>query len=144
PSRREHRSHVGNRRHLKPPAGKMSSRRVACAEKNVQARAPLAPAVASIRAPVVQLKPTARRLETLFWFPRTGFPGGFFHAATFRLSDFLRRGNSTKASRGLRLDGAGRRRCRAVLRKRRLRVDIYWLSDWPSSREAYLLMQAGK
>ena len=22
--------------------------------------------------------------------------------------------------------------------------DIYWLSDWPSSREAYLLMQAGK
>ena len=22
--------------------------------------------------------------------------------------------------------------------------DIYWLSDWPSSREAYLLMQTGK
>ena len=22
--------------------------------------------------------------------------------------------------------------------------DIYWLSDWPSSREAYLLMQAGR
>ena len=22
--------------------------------------------------------------------------------------------------------------------------DIYWLSDWPSSREAYLLMQCGK
>src|SRR5262249_15271999 len=22
--------------------------------------------------------------------------------------------------------------------------DIYWLSDWPSSREAYLLMQAGQ
>ena len=22
--------------------------------------------------------------------------------------------------------------------------DIYWLSDWPSSREAYLLMQSGK
>src|SRR5258705_11757777 len=22
--------------------------------------------------------------------------------------------------------------------------DIYWLSDWPSSREAYLLMEAGK
>ena len=22
--------------------------------------------------------------------------------------------------------------------------DIYWLSDWPSSREAYLLMQTGR
>jgi Xaa-Pro aminopeptidase len=26
----------------------------------------------------------------------------------------------------------------------RYATDIYWLSDWPSSREAYLLMQAGK